>query len=129
MQLKRVDLPAPFGPIRPRISPRRSSKEMSPLATRPPNSFTRFFTSSIIALPCPFFPHPLDNSPDPLRLFGRNHHHDHSVNHKIDAQTLLRSQPGPQVHVERNENGRSDDGPPDRTRSSHHHGQDRQSVV
>src|SRR5436309_8929349 len=35
----RVDLPAPFAPTRPRISPRRSSSEVSRRATTPPYTF------------------------------------------------------------------------------------------
>src|SRR5215831_20112276 len=37
MQLKRVVLPAPFGPIRPTISPGSMASETSLLATSPPN--------------------------------------------------------------------------------------------
>jgi hypothetical protein len=37
MQLKSVVLPAPFGPIRPQIAPRATSKETSRSAVTPPN--------------------------------------------------------------------------------------------
>ena len=37
MQLKRVVLPAPFGPIKPQIAPRPTSKETSSSAVTPPN--------------------------------------------------------------------------------------------
>ena len=37
MQLKSVVLPAPFGPIRPQIAPRATSKDTSSSAVTPPN--------------------------------------------------------------------------------------------
>ena len=39
MQLNRVDLPQPFGPIRPRISPSRTSNETPSTALMPPKFF------------------------------------------------------------------------------------------
>ena len=44
-------LPAPFGPIRPRISPGRTSNERSSTATRPPNSLRARSTISSGAVP------------------------------------------------------------------------------
>jgi len=41
-----VVLPAPFGPMMPRISPRRTSSDTSFTATRPPKDFVRLRTSS-----------------------------------------------------------------------------------
>ncbi|MCY1380930.1 hypothetical protein D9M69_687920 [compost metagenome] len=46
IRLKVVLLPAPFGPIRPMISPELTLKEMSLTATRPPNSLRMASTSS-----------------------------------------------------------------------------------
>ncbi len=46
IRLNIVLLPAPFGPISPRISPRRSSNDRSLTATRPPNSLRAARTSS-----------------------------------------------------------------------------------
>ena len=39
MMLNRVDLPAPFGPIRPVIDPAATVSEQSSTAVRPPNRF------------------------------------------------------------------------------------------
>ena len=50
-RLKMVDLPAPFGPIRPTISPARTWKLTSLTATRPPNSLRAARTSSTTS-PC-----------------------------------------------------------------------------
>src|SRR5690242_11838423 len=47
MALKQVVLPAPFGPIRPRISPSLMSKETWSRAVRPPNRRVASSTSSI----------------------------------------------------------------------------------
>ena len=45
MQLKRVLFPAPLGPMMLRISPSATVKEMSSLATSPPNRFVIPWTS------------------------------------------------------------------------------------
>src|SRR6185503_11497805 len=47
MTLKIVVLPAPFGPIRPLMSPSGTVNEASRTARRPRNAFEMFFTSSI----------------------------------------------------------------------------------
>ena len=46
IRLNTVVLPAPFGPIRPRISPWFNTKERSDTARRPPKSLERLLTSS-----------------------------------------------------------------------------------
>src|SRR5277367_4346311 len=46
MLLNRLVLPAPFGPIRPRISPSCTSKLISTLAATPPNDLLTRSTSS-----------------------------------------------------------------------------------
>ena len=46
MQLKSVVLPAPFGPIRPQIAPRGTSKETSSSAVTPPNRIVSPWTAS-----------------------------------------------------------------------------------
>ena len=50
MQLKVVDFPQPFGPMRPTNSPSSTSKETLLTATRPPNSFRRLSTFSAMLL-------------------------------------------------------------------------------
>ncbi|CFN68840.1 Uncharacterised protein [Bordetella pertussis] len=45
----RVDLPAPLGPIRARISPRRTWNDTSSRACSPPNRIPTRWTSSMIA--------------------------------------------------------------------------------
>src|SRR5579859_2035807 len=46
MQLKKVDLPAPLGPIRPTISPASTESEASASATKPPKAFETSWVSS-----------------------------------------------------------------------------------
>src|SRR5215469_668823 len=47
MAANSVVLPAPFGPIKPTISPARTSSEASSTAFRPPNDLERLRTSSM----------------------------------------------------------------------------------
>src|SRR6202008_96047 len=49
--LKIVLLPEPFGPIRPRISPCSTLNDTLLTAVKPPNRFTRPFTSSTATTP------------------------------------------------------------------------------
>ena len=49
IRLNTVDLPAPFGPISPTISPSRTSMSKSLTAFRPPNCLVSPLTSSIAA--------------------------------------------------------------------------------
>src|SRR5215467_5472611 len=46
MQLKKVDLPAPFGPIRPMISPLSTVRSAPATARKLPKAFETFFASS-----------------------------------------------------------------------------------
>src|SRR5579864_4365039 len=50
-QLKNVDLPAPFGPIRPMISPSSTARSAPDTARKLPNAFETFFASSSISAP------------------------------------------------------------------------------
>src|SRR5919204_1331552 len=61
MRLKTVVLPAPFGPIRPTISPSPTSSETSSTATIPPN---RRVTPSIESSGMAYFKQALDQNDD-----------------------------------------------------------------
>src|ERR1700733_9675252 len=50
-QLKKVDLPAPFGPIRPMISPSSTARSAPDTARKLPNAFDTFLASSSISAP------------------------------------------------------------------------------
>src|SRR3984957_2789779 len=50
-QLKKVDLPAPFGPIRPMISCSSTARSAPDTARKLPNAFETFFASSSIGAP------------------------------------------------------------------------------
>src|ERR1700676_605896 len=61
-KLKNVVLPAPFGPIRPWISPRRTRKDTPSTATNPLNDLTKLCVSRITSCPnaiarCPLKSH------------------------------------------------------------------------
>src|SRR5580693_10776972 len=51
MQLKKVDLPAPFGPIRPMISCSSTARSAPDTARKLPNAFDTFLASSSIGAP------------------------------------------------------------------------------
>src|SRR5215475_9096592 len=48
-QLKKVDLPAPLGPMRPRMSPSSTATEASSTALKAPNALVTFFASISMA--------------------------------------------------------------------------------
>src|SRR3990172_10575768 len=104
MQLKRVVLPAPLGPIRPMISPCSMAKEMRLLATTPPKSLIRS-TTWRNAILCPF-PQLLDDPPDSTGLIGRDDHDQCGIDHKVNSdEPPMTPQPATQKTVERNEEG------------------------
>src|SRR6185503_17531170 len=62
-QLKKVDLPAPFGPIRPMISPASTVRSAPATARKLPKAFETFFVSSSMTPPPPL--PPLGRNPVP----------------------------------------------------------------
>src|SRR6185312_14657075 len=59
IQLKKVDLPAPFGPIRPMISPVSTVRSAPATARKLPKAFETFFASSSMAPPPPLGRNPV----------------------------------------------------------------------
>src|SRR4030067_2281667 len=93
MQLNRVVLPAPFGPIKPMISPCSIWKETWLFSTTPPKSVTRSVTSRNAKLSTSF-PKLFKDAPDSSRLISGDNHDQRSVNHKVNSdQTFLSPQP------------------------------------
>src|ERR1700729_2113350 len=89
-QLKKVDLPAPFGPIRPRISPCSSVTDAASTALKLPKAFVTLRASRsmrrsrcrvsgrhLVLAPRP---DPLDQGEDAARLKPRDQHNDRAVN-------------------------------------------------
>src|SRR5262245_22029517 len=82
MMLKIVVLPAPFGPIRPLMSPSGTANEASRTARRPRNDLAMFATSSIELQP------PRERGPDAV---GQEHDYDeqhHAVELLLHARDL-----------------------------------------
>src|SRR5487761_2296089 len=94
-QLKKVDFPAPFGPIRPRMSPCSSVTEAASTALKLPNALvTSRASRSMRGSPRPFGirhpavsfrPYPGDQRQDAARLEPRNQHDDGAVEDKRQA--------------------------------------------
>src|SRR4030042_3601383 len=60
MIFNKVDLPAPFGPIKPKASPACTSKLRSLIAANPPKCILNFTTERIgTSIYLPFFPSPV----------------------------------------------------------------------
>src|ERR1700748_3933187 len=97
-QLKKVDLPAPFGPIRPRISPRSSVTDAASTARKLPNALVTSRASSSMPLlsfrcafvRCPWTPckQPVDQLQDAARLEARDQHDDRAVDHEGEPRAL-----------------------------------------
>src|ERR1700749_955514 len=91
-QLKKVDLPALFGPIRPRMSPRSSVTEAASTARKLPNALVISRASRSMAgsrgsnraltRPGAPFHNPVGERQEPARLEARDQHDDRAVNHE-----------------------------------------------
>src|SRR5207253_6321804 len=76
-QLKKVDLPAPLGPIRPRMSPSSTDTEASSTALKAPNALTTLFASiSTSHLP------PLEQRQQTARQEAGDDDDDRAVDHE-----------------------------------------------
>src|SRR5271169_473349 len=79
-----VDVPEPLGPIKPRISPRSSSREMSLSACTPPKDFLRLVTLSSGSMSNLFLgPESVKQGNQSIRL----HEDDHDEKNPIEHQT------------------------------------------
>src|ERR1700742_3192082 len=78
-QLKKVDLPAPFGPIRPMISPSSIVISAPATARRLPNVFETFSALSNILAPPEHWRDPIPHLVQSARLEPRDHHDDAAI--------------------------------------------------
>src|SRR2546423_4859389 len=83
-QLKKVDLPAPFGPIRPMISPSSMERSAPATARRLPNVFDTFSALSSMALP-EFRRDAMPHFVQPARFEARDQHDDAAVENVREA--------------------------------------------
>src|ERR1700741_2881408 len=113
-QLKKVDLPAPFGPIRPMISPSSIERSAPATARRLPNVFETFCALSSIAPPesrRDAVPHLVQ----PARFEARDNHNDAAVENVGEPRTAA-PEPGVGRGLQRNENDGADQRPVERAR-------------
>src|SRR6202140_994450 len=100
-QLKKVDLPAPFGPIRPRISPCSSVTDAVSTALKLPKALVTSRASR--SMPGSFrdrrlrrlvadAPDPVDQRQDAARLKPHDQHDDGAVDHEGEAGALAAEQ-------------------------------------
>src|SRR5947209_19589422 len=105
-QLKKVDLPAPFGPIRPMISPSSMERSAPATARRLPKAFETFSALSSMAPPesrRDAVPHLVQ----PARLEARDDDDDAAVENVGEARAAA-AEPGVGRSLQRNENQRAD---------------------
>src|SRR5690242_6841352 len=102
MQLKKVDLPAPFGPIRPMISPASTERSAPATARKLPNALETFFASSSTAAP----PFPgreaIPQIEQPARLEAGDDDDDAAVENVSEAGAAA-AEPGVGRGLQRNE--------------------------
>src|SRR5882724_12355755 len=101
-QLKKVDLPAPFGPIRPRISPCSSVTEAASTALKLPKALVMSRASrSMACFRCDrgdllrlaaAFAEPVDQGQDAAGLEARNQQDDRAIDHEGEAGALAAEQ-------------------------------------
>src|SRR5271156_760641 len=78
-QLKNVDLPAPFGPIRPMISPSSTDRSAPRTARNSPKAFETFLASSSMRAFPEFWRHTLPHFEQPARLEARDQNDDAAI--------------------------------------------------
>src|SRR2546421_8836655 len=105
-QLKKVDLPAPFGPIRPMIWPSSMARSAPATARRLPNVFETFSALSSIAPP-EFRRDAVPHFVQPARLEARDNYDNAAVEDVSQARAAT-AEPGIGRGLQRNEDERAD---------------------
>src|ERR1051325_9035389 len=106
-QLKKVDLPAPFGPIRPMISPSSIERSAPATARRLPNVLETFSALRSIAAPPEFRRDALPHVVQAARLEARDQHDDPAIEDVSQARAAA-AEPGVGRGLQRNENDSAD---------------------
>src|SRR2546421_10621171 len=109
MTLKRVVLPAPFGPMMPSSSPACTSRVTLRTAVRPPNRFVTFSSWSI----GPPHAKPCGDSGEPLGGEADDENEHDAVDDEIDAAKagLHAGERRSQIRLERRDQDRAEEGP------------------
>src|SRR5581483_11134890 len=123
-QLKKVDLPAPFGPISPMISPSSIVRSAPATARRLPNVFDTFSALSSIPAPPELWRDAVPHFVQPARLEARNDHDDAAVEN-IGEPGAAAAEPGVGGGLQRDQDDgaeqRAVEGPcPTERRDDHH---------
>src|SRR5262245_15389608 len=106
-QLKKVDLPAPFGPISPTISPSSTDRSASRTAKKLPNALETLCASRSIFMPPASRRDALPQLDQSCRFVARDEHDDPTVENKREARAAA-AEPGVGRRLQRNENKRTD---------------------
>src|SRR5579875_243160 len=114
MMLKRLLLPAPLGPIRPRISPSVTSKLISTLAATLPKDLliSRICSSGSAMIHGLLARAGVKKTYQTLRAGQRKHHDQSAINHKVDAAGGA-AEPGDGELLHRNQHRRAEQRPPE----------------
>src|SRR3954452_18584081 len=115
-QLKKVDLPAPFGPISPMISPSPIERSAPATARRLPNVFETFSALSSMALP-ELRRDALPHLVQPARLESRDDHDDAAVEN-VGESSAAAAEPSVRRGLQWNEDDGADQRPIERAGSA-----------
>src|ERR1700733_11521788 len=85
-QLKKVDLPAPFGPIRPMISPSSTARSAPATARKLPNAFDTFLASSSMETLPEVRRETVPQIKQPARLKAGDQHNDPAIENVSEAR-------------------------------------------
>src|SRR3954451_24977865 len=111
-QLKKVDLPAPFGPIRPRMSPCSKVTEASSTALKLPNAFviSRASRSMASSRVLRRLAAPSEQAEQTAGLEARDHHDDRAIEHEGEPGALA-AEPAVRDLLQRHQDRGTDQGP------------------
>src|ERR1700685_152416 len=106
-QLKKVDLPAPFGPIRPMISCSSTARSAPDTARKLPKAFDTFLASSSIGAPPTLRHHAIPQLEQAARLEARDQDDDAAVEN-ISQSRAAAADPGVGRDLQRNQDQRAE---------------------
>src|SRR4029077_1663297 len=109
-QLKKVDLPAPFGPISPMISPSSTARSAPDTARKLPNALDTFFASSSIGAPPALRHDAMPQLEQAARLEARDQHDDAAIENVGQSGTAA-AEPGIGGDLQRDPHKRAEQRP------------------
>src|ERR1044071_4729268 len=117
MQLKKVDLPAPFGPIRPIMSPDSTERSAPATARKLPNALETFFASSSMAAPPSLGREAVPQIEQAARFETRDDDDDAAIENVSEARATA-AEPGVGSGLEWNEDQRAEQRAVERARAA-----------